>query len=402
MKNILIIFMISICGYSQSLEQLIEMSIKKNPLLKSFEYKTKAIEKYAESASYLPDPSIQATYFINEIVTAKGLQKAQFVVMQRFPWFGTLSLKSDIIKKSSDVISEKKKQFQVNLINKISMSYYQLASTQEKNQILSNYLELLNGFYQSALSRYENGNGFQQDVLKIQTEISTIKNKRLLLNSMISKSLSKLSRLTYTNIDSLNTSFPDDAFTPLNTFEIHNSHSIQSLLQKKIQSELKQKLTDHKALPKFSLGIKYSLIDEKSGVSGNQDAFGISLGFSLPMWSGKYSDEEESYINESASIDQRIFDKTKEIEEKISFLAFDIREKKRSLDLYKNDLIPKAQMTLQASITAYETGKMSFLNLLDAQRMLLSLELQKTETKKMYHNSISNYKKETTILRNGE
>ena len=202
-------------------------------------------------------------------------------------------------------------------------------------------------------------------------------------------------------MDSIKTQFPDTLFSET-SFNVKESHRLKSISKQKEQLALKQKLSDYKVRPNLSLGIKYSIINEKIGITENKDAFGISLGFSLPLWRGKYSSEEESYLNEASSLNQKMLYVQKSIEEAISFLLIDIKEKKRSLTLYANDLIPKAELTLQASISAYETGKLNFLSLLDAKRMLLNFQLMEIDIRKMYHTSISAYKKETTILRDGE
>ena len=221
----------------------------------------------------------------------------------------------------------------------MKLNYFALASVQEKEHVFKQYIYLLEGFYESTLSRYENGKGLQQDILKVQTEIASIKNKQLLLNSKSAHFLFNLRVLTHSKLDSVNAIFPivQDALASLsNPFanEI-TSHRIQILLEEKERSVLQQNLVYKKSLPKLSFGIKYSLIDEKSGITENKDAYGFSLGISLPIWGGKYSDEEESYINESFSIDQKILNESKRIKESISYLKFDIEEKQIILNVWK-------------------------------------------------------------------
>lgn len=399
MYIILIILGLLYTTYAQSLESLIDLSLKQNPMIKSFNYQIKSMQNKAESVNYLPDPTFQTTYFAEEIITANGAQTAQFSFMQHFPWFGTIGIKSAIIDKNSASYREKKHLFKLNLITNIKLNYYTLASVQEKAKIFKQYLYLLDGFYKSTLSRYENGQGLQQDILKIQTEIASVQHKKLLLSSKSARLLSNLRHYTFSELESVNARFQQIQTTyQSELIAVNNSHRIKLLIKEKEKLALKQNLVSKKTLPKFSFGLKYNVIDEKLGVSGNKDAYGVSFGVSLPIWSGKYSDEEESYINESFAVDQKILNESKQIEESLNYLTFDIKEKQASLDLYKNDLIPKAEMVLSASITAYETGKVNFLNLLDAQRMLMSLNLQYADTKKMLHLSISEFEKETTVF----
>jgi outer membrane protein TolC len=52
--------------------------------------------------------------------------------------------------------------------------------------------------------------------------------------------------------------------------------------------------------------------------------------------------------------------------------------------LYKNTTIPQAEQTLQATLSAYQTGKTEFLMVIDAYRMQLMTKLD-------YHMAVMNY-----------
>ena len=54
---------------------------------------------------------------------------------------------------------------------------------------------------------------------------------------------------------------------------------------------------------------------------------------------------------------------------------FKLRDADRKINLYKESLIPKAEQSLEVNRKGYETGKMEFINLIDAERMLLEFEL---------------------------
>ena len=50
-----------------------------------------------------------------------------------------------------------------------------------------------------------------------------------------------------------------------------------------------------------------------------------------------------------------------------------LRLERQTLDLYATTLIPQAETTREATLSAYTTGRTGFLDLLDAERMLFSL-----------------------------
>jgi cobalt-zinc-cadmium efflux system outer membrane protein len=54
---------------------------------------------------------------------------------------------------------------------------------------------------------------------------------------------------------------------------------------------------------------------------------------------------------------------------------FKLRDADRKINLYKESLIPKAVQSMEVNQKGFEAGQMEFINLIDAQRMLLEFEL---------------------------
>jgi outer membrane protein TolC len=61
----------------------------------------------------------------------------------------------------------------------------------------------------------------------------------------------------------------------------------------------------------------------------------------------------------------------------------------RTLDLYEQGLMAQAESSLQSALASYTTGKLDFLNLLDAERMLLNLNLGYIKEQASYQKQIA-------------
>ena len=59
------------------------------------------------------------------------------------------------------------------------------------------------------------------------------------------------------------------------------------------------------------------------------------------------------------------------------------------MDLYREALIPQAETTLGATLSAYTTGRTDFLNLLDSERVLYTIETGYEDTFARYLKSIA-------------
>ena len=388
--------------FAQELVVFTDVAYKKNPILKSYDEKIKATANRANVAAYLPDPSLKFNYFLEEIVTANGSQTAQVQLNQKIPWFGTLSLKEERIKETKNSVIELKKNYQIELKAKITNTYYRLSESQAKYKVYNNYITVLGAFYQSTLSHYQNGNGSQQDILKVQTEISVVENQQILLKAAIKHSINEIRSLSFYDSDTIIAVFPRELQQSKAINSYKQNHQIQSLLHLKKQSILAQEIASKKKLPDLVFGFSYHFIKEKSGFTTNKDAYSFSFGVTLPIWSGKYSYEEESFFNQMNEIDYKIQNKEKVIKERVDFLFYDLKAKKESLALFEKKLIPKAELTFKASLSAYETGNTDFINLLDSKRMLLRLTLQEIEIHKMYYLSLSELNKLTSYMKEGE
>ncbi|KKL73187.1 hypothetical protein LCGC14_2077430, partial [marine sediment metagenome] len=55
--------------------------------------------------------------------------------------------------------------------------------------------------------------------------------------------------------------------------------------------------------------------------------------------------------------------------------AYRFRDAERKIGLYRDTLVPKATQGIRVTQTAFQAGKASFTDLIDAQRILLEFEL---------------------------
>ena len=103
----------------------------------------------------------------------------------------------------------------------------------------------------------------------------------------------------------------------------------------------------------------------------------MSLMFSvnIPLWQDNYkAAKRQAEANLSKSVQQKISFQNITISQTMQVL-YDYQDAQRKFKLYSDVLIPKAQELLLASESAYKSGKVDFLSLIDAQRTLLKYQL---------------------------
>jgi outer membrane protein TolC len=233
------------------------------------------------------------------------------------------------------------------------------------------------------MTKYATGGGSQQDILKVQVEISKLQDRLL-----------TLSDLKQTAEAMLNTLLNRPAEKPLGKPQIPKLREFffrqEELfaLAKKNRPELEStkaliekgesayKLAKKEYYPDFTIGVNYIQVDPGPlDVRDNgQDAFTVTTSINVPIWFNKLSSQVKSAgerIRAQKSSYQNVLNRTL-FEVKDNY--FKIQTARETVALYKTVLIPQAEQSMKSAEAGYISGIVSFLDLLDAERILLRIQ----------------------------
>ncbi len=112
------------------------------------------------------------------------------------------------------------------------------------------------------------------------------------------------------------------------------------------------------------------------GVDGSgDDALMATVGFTLPIWRGKYDAGSREALNRYAQAVSSKQEVANSLGLDLERAHYQYRDAGRKSALYRTSLLPKGRQSLEAIRNAYEAGNSSFLDLVDAQRLVLEFEL---------------------------
>ena len=385
-------------GRPASLDMLVEEALQNNPEIKSAERRWLGSEQRPTQVSTLPDPMFSYSRFIESVETRVGPQENVFTLSQRIPFPGKLGLKGKMAKQNA-LAEEQRYQATIrDVVFKVKQAYYDLYWVDRSIGILNQYLALLQDFTRVAEQKYATGQGIQANVLKSQVEISSTMERRLGFDKIRRGLAARINALldrpqnselsTVSTIDTTRANLDEAALVNLALSQREELQAVQAMIGK---SEFMKSLAKRNYLPDFNLRANY--IDVSKGVStaadAGKNAWSVMVGLNLPIWLGKRNAAVRE-ADEMISSNKLTYENLEnQVKAEIKDFYYQVQITGRTLDLYEQGLIAQAESSLESAMASYRTGRLDFLNLLDAERMLLNLSLSYAKEQSSYQKQLA-------------
>ncbi len=365
------------------LQDVLRLGEENNPRLRAAYNQWMSARENITVQKALPDPMLTYGYYFESVETRVGPQEQSFGLSQKFPAFGKLSAKKAI---ASDIANAAEQHYQrekLNLDHSIAQAYAELYYLQRNIAITKDRTALVQDLEEIARTRYKAGSPIAP-VMQAQVELGRLEDRINSLGDMQAPLLAKLNALLNRPADAKLLIAPT---LPYRTVGEQADILVQHLystspelleLQARVEQGNNQlKLARRTRLPDVTLGIMY--IDTGEALmpvadSGKDPVIG-QVGINLPIWFGKNGSRIEAAAYQRTAAQLMLEDRTQTLEADIRQALFKLRDADRKLNLYRDSLIPKATQSLEVNRQGYEAGEMEFINLIDAERMLLEFEL---------------------------
>ena len=359
-----------------------------NPRLRAARLRAEALAREPEQAGALPDPTAGLTYQPRPILTARGYQRSQLQVGQRIPFPGKRRLRSEIAALEAEVAGAEAGILGQDLAFEVSASYYELYRAQEQTRLVRAFQRQLDSFEEAATTRYEVGEGSQQAILKAQIERERLALRLETLAAERRSALEALARLTdQPGLDAPEA--PAEIAPPAVppgedglAAALEARPEARALRRSEEQAERRIALACKAFWPDFTVGARYfdlGAADLSPAMTG-RDALALSVGVKVPLWRGKQRARLEQAQVRRRQAEARLDALRLEVQTDLADLQSRLRRQERQLQLLAEALIPQAETALEATLSAYSAGRTDFLDLLDAERTLFQLQMERETT----------------------
>lgn len=363
-----------------NVDSLLEYARVHNPEYAAMRLEADAADERVTPAGALPDPKLRAelrdvTRFGEQSPTLSPSRvgSARYLLMQDIPWLGKRDLKREIAEFEADGAQGRALETWAELSARIKSTYAQLYYVHRDERLTREILDLMARLESVAQVRYASGLTAQQDVIRAQVEQTDMKNALIALENerlqLQARMNALLARPTGSPLAEPARLRPVPAPAQLDVAALEDrvrSRNPQLFTQEAgIQSaEKSRKLAFKNRYPDFTLGV--SPIQYQNSVK----EWELMVEFNLPLQqSSRRSGERESQAMLSAARARKEATSNQVLADLTENLS-GIEAARRTETLVVTSLLPQTALTFQAALAGYETGKVDFATLLDAQRQI--------------------------------
>ncbi|MBZ5532295.1 MAG: TolC family protein [Acidobacteriia bacterium] len=370
-------------GIPTPLAALVNEAQQTNPEIQVAVHGAQAAGHAAKQAGALPDTQIMLQHLsVGSPRPFAGYTNSDFAYIglgasQEFPWPGKRALRAQVAGAQADALRTQSGAVRRMVVEQVKMTYFKLAYLQATLDILLRDDKLLVEMEQTAESRYRVGQGNQQEVLKAQLQHTRILQEITLHHREQGQLQAQLKQLLGRAQDSpdIATETLRERVLPASASELlqqarQNNPEINARTQLVKRADLQTDLARKEFRPDFGLQYIYQNTDRKF-----RDYYMLTFTVTLPNRGRKRAELAEATENRQTAASEL----TAEVQRRMAEVQDQYVIAKTSaeqLKIFREGLLPQAEATFHAAITAYQANRQDFETLLSSFRDVLDFEEQ--------------------------
>ena len=368
-----------------SLSGLLSYAREHNPELSVRKFEAEAARERVEPAAALPDPrfELELMDFTNTVNPDRApsllpgqVGNTRYRVVQPLPFWGKRELRGEVAEALAEQVETLQDGTVLEVENRIKTAYARQFQASGQIRILRETLSLLDAIEQLVLTRYGVGLVPQQDALRAQSELTSVKIDLVEAERRKRDNAAKLNALLARDGDA---PLAEPAQLPPAPARI----SYQSLLEQirtrspevsrerfgVVAAQKSRELTWLNRYPDFAVGLTNNRPYNAS------DNWEVMVGVTIPLQQSSRRAQEREAERRLDAAQTRVLAAETRLAGRLgeTLAAFEAsRDKAR---LLKNTLLPQASATFDAAQSGYESGRVNFNTLIDAERQILRARL---------------------------
>ena len=371
------------------LEGLLGAARENNPEFASMQFEADAAAERVLPAGALPDPR-----FSMELrdLTRMGERNAtllpgrvgstRYLLTQELPWFGKRGLKREAAQLQAEAVQGRVAGTWVELAAKIKTAYAQMYYLDQNERLTREILDLMTRLEKVAQVRYASGLAAQQDVIRAQLEQTAMRSELIGLEAERRQLQGKLNALVgrpsgemLAKPERVRT-LPAPERMRFDVLEQRARASNPLLRTEESQiraAEKSRELAYKNRYPDFSVGVS----PIQYGKSIREWELMVEVNIPLQQDTRRAQEREAQAMLDAARSRREVA--TNQLLADLYENIAGLEAARRTLTLTTESLLPQSELTFRSALAGYESGKVDFATLLDAQKQIRQAKLNQVK-----------------------
>ncbi len=338
-----------------------------------------AESRYPQVTS-LDDPLFSSWVAPASLGSNKVNDSARFEVSQKFPWSGKRAIRGSVAQAQATAAGYDLEDTKLQLVESAKTAYADYQLVERALEVNAEGKKLLEEFKQNAETRYKTGQTPQQDILQADVEIGRQSEQRLALDRSKTVAIARLNTLMSLPPDSplpppAKKARPADPLPEaqaLRDLALARRPDLQALAARVMADSGSLGLAEKEFKPDVEAMAAYdSFWQAADGQQRLRPQIGVRVNLPLRL------DRRRGAVSEAVA---QLMQRKATLQQQRNQVAFDVqqafaqvRESEQAVKLYAEKILPAARENVKSAQSAYVTGKIPFLTLIEAQRSLVDL-----------------------------
>lgn len=387
-----------ILGQPLELSTLVPLVRARNPELREASSRTRSALEGVKVAGSLDDPMLKLETEgvpLHKPTAFNQAEDNKVGLSQNIPFPGNLSLRSESATRDAEGIYQRYLDRERDVVLRLKRAWLDYYAATKSIETHDAHLQLMEATEKISDAKFRTGAVTQQDVLKPQIEQVLLHNEVQATEQMKGTARAAINTLLHRPANAP-LGEPKEIVVPDEAFDFSDLLARAAKARPDLKAaELQVKSTQallrlaqrERDLPDFGFSVDYMQIP------GAPDGYGAMFSVNLPWLTGKKSAEARR-LEHQLRADEAALDAARgraQFEIRDAWLR--VQSARRSVALFKNELVPKSAQTVEVSRSAYEKDKSSFLELLDAERSLRDVRLKSILVLTQYEGAVADLEK---------
>lgn len=376
-------------GQVLTLKAATEQAVRDNPDLAQMQARAQAMAAIPSQMGALPDPEISFNAMSLPVDTFNTRQEDMTQlgagISLAIPFPGKLALREQAAAFEAEAASQNASEVRLRLLSEVKSTWWLIFYLDRALGIIDSNHTLLQQFVQIARSKYEVGEGLQQDVLLAQLELSKLLDQQLMLKASRRNAAASLNALLDKPANE-EVRLPEKVDLQMPTLKqekqlYQQAEASRAVLEGNRQginaAQSRLELAKKDVLPDFNLGAEYGARNDTPAGDRRADLLSFKLSMNVPIFAAqKQAKAVDQRTSELMQEKYALQDQWNKVRSQITQAYSDYRRAKDQVVLFETGIVPQARQTVASMLAGYQVNRVDFLNLVRSQITLFEYETQ--------------------------